>query len=79
MLSRTQAEPCRTVKQEQEEISRNHIPRPLFTPLVGMTPEVKFDLRFELSGLNYHDFDIILINVSSDATATSEVEVRDLL
>ena len=27
LLSRTQAEPGRKVKQEQEEISRNHVPR----------------------------------------------------
>ena len=32
LLSRTQAGPGRTVKQEQEEISRNHVPR-LYFPL----------------------------------------------
>ena len=34
LLSRTQAEPGRTVKQEQEEISRNHV----------QTPSVQFGL-----------------------------------
>ena len=36
LLSRTQAEPGRTAKQEQEEISRNHVPR-LFLGPVYMT------------------------------------------
>ena len=39
LLSRTQAGPGRTVKQEQEEISRNHVPR-LFLGSVRTTSTV---------------------------------------
>ena len=42
LLSRTQAGPGRTFKQEQEDISRNHIPR-LYFPLCilpSFLPEV---------------------------------------
>ena len=33
LLSRTQAKPDRTVKEEQEEISRNHVPTIILFPV----------------------------------------------
>ena len=36
LLSRTQAGPGRKVKQEQEEISRNHVPRLFLGSVVGL-------------------------------------------
>ena len=33
LLSRTQAKPARAVKEEQEEISRNHVPAIILFPV----------------------------------------------
>ena len=35
LLSRTQAEPGRTVKQEQEEVSRNHVQTFIYLSVLG--------------------------------------------
>ena len=51
MLSRTQAKPDRTVKEEQEEISRNHVPTIIHFPVFNLA--------------RYHPFFIWLIPITT--------------